>query len=488
MKRIIDVTSQLNLWKRGAAACMLSATAIALPAQTVTTLSSFDNTNGAQPYAGLIQATNGDFYGTTTSGGAGNSGTVFKITPAGTLTTVHTFCSETGCPDGANPYAGVVQTSSGNLFGTTLDGGPNGFGIVFTITSKGTETLLYGFCSLPGCTDGGFPYAGLVAGPSGNLYGTTEFGGKHGGGTVFEITPTGTLTTLYNFCSASGCTDGESPDSGLVLAANGNFYGATFSGGVNGSYGTIFKITPAGALTTLYSFCAQNGCPDGKGPQATLVQGAGGNLFGTTVFGGASGDGTVFEISPTGMLTTLYSFCAEGGCADGKNPKAGLVLGSDGNLYGTTGGGGNNGDGTVFRITSGGILTTLYSFCSQSGCTDGDLPYSGLMQSTNGDFYGTTYFGGSGGNLGSIFSLSVGLGPFIETQTTFGKVGAAVDILGTNLTGATKVTFNGTNATFRVASSSEITTTVPTGATTGTVEVVTPGGPLLSSVPFRVLQ
>jgi uncharacterized repeat protein (TIGR03803 family) len=488
MNGITQLLGQLYPWRRACTAFVLCVSAIALPAQTFTTLSSFDGTNGAQPYAGLIQAANGDFYGTTTSGGSGKSGTVFKVTPTGTLTTFHTFCSTTGCPDGANPYSGLVQGSSGNFFGTTLDGGPNGFGIVYQITTKGTESMLYGFCSLTGCTDGGFPYAGLVLSSSGNLYGTTEFGGTHGGGTVFEITPTGTLTTLHDFCSESGCSDGESPYSGLVLAANGNFYGATFSGGANGPYGTIYKMTPAGALTTIYSFCSQSGCPDGRGPDATLVQGSGGDLYGTTSFGGAAGDGTVFKITPTGALTTLYSFCAEAGCADGKTPKAGLVLGSDGNLYGTTTAGGNSGDGTVFKITSSGILTTLYSFCSQSGCSDGDLPYAGLMQSTNGEFYGTTYYGGSGGNFGAVFSLSLGLGPFVETQTTSGKVGAAVDILGTSLIGATSVTFNGVAAVFKVASSSEITTTVPTGATTGLVEVVTPGGTLISNVPFRVLQ
>jgi uncharacterized repeat protein (TIGR03803 family) len=487
MKQITDVLPQLNRAKHARAAFVFCATAIVVPAQTLTTLAAFNFTNGAQPYAGLIQATNGDFYGTTTSGGGAKEGTVFRITPAGALTTLHSFCSVSGCADGENPYAGVIQGSSGNFYGTTLDGGPYGFGTVFQITKNGVLTTLHAFCSQTGCTDGGFPYGGLISTASGNFYGTTEFGGTHGHGTVFEISPAGVLTTLYNFCAQNGCTDGENPYSGLVQAANGNFYGVTFSGGVNGPYGAIFEITSTGTLTTLYSFCAQSGCLDGKGPQSALVLGAGGDLYGTTSSGGAAGDGTVFRITPTGALTTLYSFCAQSGCADGKAPQGTLILGNDGNLYGTTTGGGNNGNGTGYRITMSGVLTTLYSFCSQSGCADGNLPYAGLIQSTNGQFYGTTYYGGSSGNYGSVFNLTLGLAPFVEAQTDFGKVGGTVIILGNNLIGSTSVTFNGIAAAYHVAASSEITATVPTGATSGVIKVVTPSGTLTSNAPFHVL-
>jgi uncharacterized repeat protein (TIGR03803 family) len=223
---------------------------------------------------------------------------------------------------------------------------------------------------------------------------------------------------------------------------------------------------------------------DGSQSYAALVQGTDGNFYGTTGNGGTNKQGTVFKITPSGTLETLHSFDG----ADGSYPYAALVQGTDGNLYGTTHEGGANdinylcplGCGTIFKITPSGTLTTLYSFCSQANCTDGTLPGAGLVQDTDGAFYGTTE------SPSTVYSLSMGLGPFVETQPPSGKVGAAVKILGTSLTGSTSVTFNGTAATFAVVSASEITTTVPTGATTGTVQVVTPGGTLSSNVPFRV--
>ena len=244
----------------------------------------------------------------------------------------------------------------------------------------------------------------------------------------------------------------------------------------------------AQTLTTLYSFCSQTGCPDGAEPIAGLVQAANGDLFGTTSGGSFLSYGTVFRITPGGTLTMAYSFCSDyPSCTDGADPYAGLVQAANGDFYGTTYGGGANGyGGTVFKITPSGSLTTLYSFCSQGGtsCTDGEAPYAGLVQDTNGDFYGTTYGGANNG--GTVFRLSVGLGPFVKPRPPYGKVGAAVKILGTNLTGATSVGFNGTAAVFEVVSSSEITTTVPSGASSGKVQVVTPIGTLSSNVPFRV--
>jgi uncharacterized repeat protein (TIGR03803 family) len=280
---------------------------------------------------------------------------------------------------------------------------------------------------------------------------------------VFKVTPTGTLTTLHSF--AGYPTDGAYPQAGLVMTTNGTFYGTTSAGGANDD-GTVFSITSGGTLTTLLSF----DYTDGAAPYAALVQASNGNFYGTTTEGGASnacphGCGTVFSITSGGALTTLLSF----DLTDGAYPTAALVQATNGNFYGTTDGGGASDYGTVFSITSGGTLTTLHSFDS----TDGQLPYGGLVQATNGSFYGTTYEGGTS-NYGTIFSLAVGVGPFVETVPTSGKVEAAVRILGTNLTGATSVTFNGTAATFTVVSRSEITTTVPTGATT-------------SNVSFRVL-
>jgi uncharacterized repeat protein (TIGR03803 family) len=308
-------------------------------------------------------------------------------------------------------------------------------------------------------------------------------------GDVFKVTPSGTFTSLYSF-NHSG--DGQIPVARLVQASDEDLFGTTLEGGANfndpcGVFGcgTVFKITTKGTLTTLYSFCSQSSCADGSSPYAGLVQATNGDLYGTTSAGGGDGDGTVFKITPKGTLTTLYSFCSRSNCADGSSPYAGLIQATNGDLYGTASAGGANGDGTVFKITPKGTLTTLYSFCSQSNCADGSSPYSGLIQDTNGTFYGATYEGGANGG-GTVFSLSVGLGPFVETNPTSGKVGAVVKILGTDLTGATSVTFNGTAAKFKVVSKSEVKTTVPEGATTGTVEVTTPNGTLKSNVVFRV--
>ncbi len=454
--------------------------AIVAPAQTFTTLFSFDGTDGASPeYMSLIQATDGNFYGTTVSRGAHYQGTVFKITPAGKLTTLHSFCSQPNCTDG-DLASGVVQATNGNFYGTTNRGGADvncdvqGCGTVFEITAEGKLTTLYSFNG----TDGNAPNAGLVLAANGDLYGTTAF-------TVFEITPGGDLTTIFKFDGS----DGSLPLAPLMQASNGNFYGTTKEGGAD-SGGTVFEITPGGKLTTLYNFCTPLfSCPHGYAPFAGLVQAANGNFYGTTAGGGANGDdGTVFEITAGGKLTTLHSFCSQSDCADGADPSAGLVLGTDGNFYGTTEiGGGAAGGGTVFKITPKGELTTLYTFCSRPKCTDGEAPAGGLMQATNGTFYGTTPVGGAH-NDGTIFSLSLGLGPFVETRPTSGSVGADVVILGNNLKDAIEVNFNGTAAAFTVVQDSEIETTVPRGAITGKVEVTTSSSKLTSNVDFQVTK
>jgi len=438
----------MSYWKTVCLCCALfAATAIASPAQVFTTLANFGGSNGSNPFAGLVQGFDGNFYGTTYYGGANNSGTVFKITPAGKLTTLYRFCAQSGCVDGANPSASLVQASNGDFYGTTLAGGANNDGTVFKITTMGTLTTLHSFDG----GDGMNPSAGLIQATDGNFYGTTRGGGAIGGGTVFKITPSGTLTTLYSFCGEN-CTDGFT--------------------------GTVFKITLSGTLTKLYSFCNHNNCSDGALPDAALIQATDGNFYGTTALGGANQGGAVFRITPTGTLTTLYSFCPQLPCADGYSPTD-LVQATDGNFYGTTALGGANNFGTVFKTTAKGSLTTLYSFDVSDGAT--------LVQATSGVFYGTTTYGGTY-NAGTVFTLNVGLGPFVEAQPTSGKVGAGVKILGTSLTGATSVTFNGTAATFTVVSPSLITTTVPAGATTGEVKVIKPHGTVQSNVPFRVVH
>ena len=316
-------------------------------------------------------------------------GTLFKLTPRGTLTTLYSFCSRAKCTDGADPQ-GLIEGRDRNFYGTTSAGGANERGTVFKLTAAGKLTTLYSFCSKPNCADGAYPLAGVIQGRDGNFYGTTSGGGpnpnlvKDGPGTVFKITPTGALTTLYSF---TGGSDGATPEAGLIQGRDGNFYGSTDSDG--DSSGTVFKITPSGKLTSLHSFTA------GPNPNS-LAQGRDSNLYGTTSAVGDSG--TVFKMTPSGTLSTLYSFSGgiEGGGTDGATPLAGLVQGRDGNFYGTTAYGGANqaydsrdGAGTVFKITASGSLTFLYSFCSKDKCADGAHP-NGLIQGRDGNFYGTT--------------------------------------------------------------------------------------------------
>ena len=375
---------------------------------SITTLHSFSGLDGEDLYAGLVQGNDGNFYGTSPNGGTSGSGTVFKITSAGTFTTLYQFSG----PDGAIPAAGLVQGTDGNFYGTTEYGGNTnlsgnlsggaGDGTVFRITSAGTLTTLYQFSGF----DGANPVAGLVQGSDGNFYGTASASGMitncYGScGTVFKITSAGTLTTLHSFGDPPNGTD---PVGSLVQGSDGNFYGTTWYGVTNGA-GTVFKITSAGTFTTLYQFSG----PDGSGPVGSLVQGSDSNFYGTTSQGGTNncsgGCGTVFRITSAGTLTTLYQFSG----LDGTDPQAGLVQGSDGNFYGTTQAGGTSGSrGTVFTITPAGTLTTLHSF-SSSG-SDGRYPDAGLVQSSDGNFYGTTSSGGTStncnGGCGTVFEIS----------------------------------------------------------------------------------
>jgi uncharacterized repeat protein (TIGR03803 family) len=209
----------------------------------------------------------------------------------------------------------------------------------------------------------------VIQGANGNLYGTTSGGGTDGFGTIFEITLAGKLTTLYRFCSDGNC--GQFPQAPLVQATNGEIYGMTPGGG-SGDWGVIFEITPNGKETTLYTFGS-----DGLNPRSGLIQASNGLLYGSTLIGGFGGDGMLFSMTPAGKVTSLYDFCALANCTDGANPYAGPIQGTDGNLYGATAGGGANttdcasGCGTLYKITTTGKLTTLYSFCSQSNCADG---------------------------------------------------------------------------------------------------------------------
>ena len=352
---------------------------------SLTSLSSFGG-NGAYPVAGLASGSDGNFYGTTSNGGdATGDGTIFRVTPAGGLTTLYTF---TGGSDGSQPYARLVQGSDGNFYGTTSAGGDaTGDGTIYKITPAGGLTTLYTFT---GGSDGSQPQAGLIQGSDGNFYGTATYGGADGDGTIFRLTPAGGLTTLYTF---TGGSDGSYPVAGLVQGSDGSFYGTASAGGDANGDGTIYKITPAGAFSVLYTFAGS----DGYQPVGKLVLGSDGNFYGTAYEGGTSGDGTIFRMTPAGALTTLYTFTNG---SDGSQPYAGLAQGSDGNFYGETSVGGAGGNGTIFQVTSAGALTTLYTFSDG----DGAQPQSGLVQGSDGGFYGTTSAGGTNG-AGTIFKM-----------------------------------------------------------------------------------
>lgn len=449
--------------------------------QTFTSLVSFNGTDGAIPLFGsLVQGTNGNYYGTTQFGGIGiqGHGVVYEVTPAGKLTDIYRFCSLSGCADGSSPWTPPVLGTDGNLYGTTTVGGNSTHsGTIYKLTPKGNLTTLYSFCPTRPCNDGQYP-TGLMQARNGNFYGVTPNGGPTGNGTIFEITPAGQFKVLYSFCPQFNCADGGQTQSAPIQASNGNFYGTTFHGGPN-SNGVVYEITPAGQYKVIHNFCAQTLCAEGASPEATLVQDASGSFFGTTFYGGAYSYGTVFEITATGAFIVRHSFDN----SHGGNPTAALILANDGNLYGMTGYS-SAGGGTIFKITRSGAFTLLHRFCTSMGC--GKFPVGALLQGTNGRLYGATEDGGPE-NAGTVFSLSNGLSPLVQTVPTAGKVGRRVIILGNGLTGSTSVTFNGTSAPFTVVSDTEITANVPTGATSGPVKVITPSRTLKSNPIFQVL-
>jgi uncharacterized repeat protein (TIGR03803 family) len=418
-------------------------------------------------YWGLVQGLNGQLY-STTSKGSTLTGEVFAITTGGQVTGVHTLAG--------NSQTGVMLATDGNFYGTTYSGGLYGSGTVFRVSPNGSLTRLHSFCAQTGCPDGAFPLGPLTQATDGNLYGTTTAGGPacpveyDACGTVFRMTLAGELTTIYTFCLQAGCPDGSAPDGAIVLASDGNIYG-TAGGGPGGE---IYRLTPSGVITVLYSFCEQAGCPDGLGPSGGLSEGPDGALYGAT-----QSFPTIFKITLDGAFQVLSK---PGGAADSPPVPA-----TDGNLYGTIAGGGANGSGAIYKITTSGALTVLYSFCPMQGCKDGAAPFGPPFQATDGNLYGTTF--GPVGPPGTVWRLSLGLAPFVSPLPAYGKAGGRISILGTDLAGATAVSFNGTPAgRFAVNSTgSAISTGVPKGATTGPIQVTLANGTVLSSnVPFQV--
>lgn len=431
--------------------------AIPAQAQTFNTLASFDNYDGASPAQALVQGLDGNYYGTTYSGGntgyqGGNDcnsrcGVIYKITSGGTLTDVYKFCSQANCADGNGPNAALVLDSNDNFYGTTSYGGANGDGTVFQLSPTGAFKTIHSFSG----SDGQFPFSTLVQGPDGDLYGSTQSGGTDNAGVIFKITTAGAVTVLHSFCGS--CID-PSNTSQLILGQDGNFYGTAGP--------SIFKITTAGVYTALYTF-------SGATYATSLLQASDGTFYGNTL--GNGNNGTFYKFTPGGTPSVLLDYNGTTGSGQAK-----LALGSDGNFYGSFSG--------VFQVTPAGALTFLGTV---------DDPIAALLQSTNGIFYGVAPEGGTynrcGGDdgCGTAFSLSMGLSPIVTAVPTAGPVGRNMYILGSDLTGATSVTFHGVSATFTVLSPTAIRTQVPAGATTGSIQVVTPSGTLTSGVAFGVL-
>jgi uncharacterized repeat protein (TIGR03803 family) len=455
------------------------------PAGVLTTLVDFTGdgpTNrGSIPQAGLIQGSDGNFYGTTNQGGAASDGTVFKMTPSGVLTTLFDFPA-------SYPYqleyptAGLIQGPDGNFFGTTQYGDTNfnSSGTVFEITADGNLTTVVNFSFFAPDSRGWIPY-GVTQGADGNFYGVTRQGGNQdnglsvGNGTVFQMTPAGVLTTLEEF--DGGFVDcGSTPYAALVQAADGNFYGTT-SQASGTLFGAAFQITPSGTLTKLTNLPSYGGNGRGPGPNASrFVQGADGNFYATTYLGGAygydnngSGYGTVFKMTPAGALTDLVDFTDNGATNRGATPAAGLTVGGNGNFYGTTAGGGANGFGTVFMMTPAGLLTTLVDFTGTAGANRGASPQSELIQASDGNFYGTTA-GGGANSFGTVFKM-----------TPSGVLTTLVDFSGDGATNAG----SGPNGIIQASDGNFYGTTAGGGSNNyGTIFQMTPAGVVTTLYDF----
>ncbi|HEX5323120.1 MAG TPA: choice-of-anchor tandem repeat GloVer-containing protein [Capsulimonadaceae bacterium] len=412
----------------------------------------------------LAQGPDGCIYSTTQQGGEYGRGGIFKITPDGKWTVLHSFNNT----DGAGPQSGLTLGSDGNLYGAAYGGG-RGSGTIFKITPTGAFTLLYSFLN---ANDGSFPISAPVEGQDGDFYGVTSYTNNQPGDAMYKITSSGKYTTLYTATRAGAATLGGR-GSTLIAGSDGNFYGTTFAGGAN-NLGTIYKLTPDGKVTALHSFDGYHGSV-----AYSLIQASDGNLYGTCSEGvgytGPSGFGLIYKLTLAGDYTVIHTFDGNSGSA----PVATVIEGSDGNLYGDTRGG--TGGGVIYRLAKDGTgFTVLHRFKAGEAGLD-TIP---LIQNTDGRFYGDSYVGGSK-LTGLVYKLDAGLKPFVRPVLPWGKAGSTVGILGQGLTGTTKVTFNGTPATFKVVSDTYLTATVPIGAASGPVKAVTPTG-TLTSLPFQV--
>ncbi len=359
-------------------------------------------TDGSFPAAGLVRDSAGNLYGTTTGGGGNRHnygwGTVFKIAPDGTEKVLHGFF---GSPDAGQPsYGSVTLDAEGNVYGTTIQGGEGGDGAVYKVTPGGRESVLYSF---PAGVDGMWPLGGLTRDGAGNVYGTTSQGGTDGNGVVFEFTPGGTESVLYSFGYPP--TDGARPDFSLTRDSSGNLYGTTSFGGASYDVGTIFEVTASGTQSPLYSF---KGYPtDGAYPSgAMILREPSGDLYGVTDEGGAYNAGALFKLTPTGTESVLLNF---NGGSGGNDPMGGLASDAAGNLYGTTVEGGSGtgceyGCGVLFELTATGTEVLLHDF-NLGSSSDGAFPMGGVIRDPSGNLYGTLWSGGAN-DCGAIFKYT----------------------------------------------------------------------------------
>jgi uncharacterized repeat protein (TIGR03803 family) len=436
-------------------------------AQTYTVLYNL-GTNAGDPInpawvGNFTQARDGNLYSTAPFDGANLVGSVFRLTPSGTMQVLHSFNNT----DGLRPNSGLTLGTDGNLYGTTFGGGL-AYGTIFRISTDGTFTPLH---NLNGNTEGIGPNAPPVQGNDGNYYGTVGNGNNAVFGTAYKMTPAGVFTIIHTFDNTNRYPNG------LILGTDGNFYGTTTG---STGFGTIFRMTPQGNVTVLHTFSG----PDGQSPSATLIQASDGSFYGTTRVGGPGNGGVVYKLTSAGVFSVVHSFAND---THGQLPIAGLTQGTDGNFYGATTTNPGVGAGAIFQITPSGTYTNLHFFVT----TDGGNAQVPLYQHTTGKFYGDTAAGGSGNmgclSCGVLYSFDMSLGPFVRLVNWSGKVGKVVEILGQGLTGTTKVTFNGTQATFSVVSDTYMTAVVPSGATSGFVNVQTPGGSRKSDRKFLVV-
>ncbi len=472
-------------------------------AQSYGVIVNFDQRNGGWPEAALTQGSDGLLYGTSPGGGDGNAGLIFRLNPAGGVSIVYTFCEHSfECIDGEAPVAPLIEGHDGAFYGTAQDGGARGCngagcGTVFRVTTDGAFSVLHKFVS----GEGGSPTGALIQATDGNFYGTTQQTIPNvdlgGGGTIFKMTPKGRVTVLHRFTNLEN-NPGFSPTGSLVQASDGNLYGTTGTGGdisCNPPFGcgTVYRMTLDGVLTVMHVFEFR----DGEFPYGALVEAADGNLYGTSLVGGDPtcrapyGCGTIYRLDLKGNFSLAHAFTGQ--LQDGDLPFAGVIAGSDGNLYGVSTGGGSYQFGTIFSIdpegdngtrSTGQLIRTIHSFGYS------EFPAMGaLVQSTTGDFYGTTQYsrGGPSCDCGVLFTFSTGLGPFVALERYFGRPGDTGRIIGQGFTGTTDVLVNGVAAAFNVISDTELMATVPAGATSGYVTVTTPGGTLTSNKPFKVV-